>query len=98
VDAALIALADRGVPSRSTAQPVLARATAGLAHFVSRVKSREGFTPSDEREALDIAAELDEMRREALADVPAAEPLLPSEIQIGEEPQADATAGDAESA
>jgi len=98
LEQALLALEERGAPFPSTAQPVLARATAGLAHFVSRVKSREGFTPSDEREALDIAAELDEMRREALADVPAGEPLLPSEIEIGEEPQADAPAVAAETA
>jgi len=61
------------------AQPVLARATAGLAHFVSRVKAREGFTPSDEREAGEIATELDELRQEALANLPPAEPLIPTE-------------------
>jgi len=90
LEQALLALEERGVPFPSTAQPVLARATAGLAHFVSRVKSREGFTPSDEREALDIATELDEMRKEALADVPAGGPLLPPESEGGEAPQADA--------
>ncbi len=45
---------------------MLARAVAGLAHFVIRVKGRERFTPSDEREAADIGAELDELRQEAL--------------------------------
>jgi len=77
LEQALLALEERGAPFPSTAQPVLARATAGLAHFVSRVKSREGFTPSDEREAADIVNELDDMRREALADMPAVDPLLP---------------------
>ncbi|HEX2391061.1 MAG TPA: Hpt domain-containing protein, partial [Casimicrobiaceae bacterium] len=77
LEQALLALEERGTPFPSTAQPVLARATAGLAHFVSRVKSREGFTPSDEREAADIVNELDDMRREALADMPAVDPLLP---------------------
>ena len=90
LEQALLALEERGVPFPSTAQPVLARATAGLAHFVSRVKSREGFTPRDEREALDITTELDEMRREALADMPAGEPLLPPETERGEAPQAGA--------
>jgi chemosensory pili system protein ChpA (sensor histidine kinase/response regulator) len=79
LEQALLALEERGAPFPSTAQPVLARATAGLAHFVSRVKQREGFTPSDEREAADIAAELDEMRRDALADLPVADPLMAPE-------------------
>jgi chemosensory pili system protein ChpA (sensor histidine kinase/response regulator) len=79
LEQALLALEERGAPFPSAAQPVLARATAGLAHFVSRVKNREGFTASDEREAADITAELEEMRRDALADLPAAEPLIPSE-------------------
>ena len=77
LEQALLALEERGAPFPSTAQPVLARATAGLAHFVSRVKAREGFTPSDEREAADIVNELDDMRREALADMPVVDPLLP---------------------
>ena len=38
LEQALLALEERGAPFPSTAQPVLARATAGLAHFVSRVK------------------------------------------------------------
>ena len=54
LEQALLALEERGAPFPSTAQPILARATAGLAHFVARVKHREGFTPSDEREAADI--------------------------------------------
>jgi chemosensory pili system protein ChpA (sensor histidine kinase/response regulator) len=75
----LLALEERGTPFPGIAQPVLARATAGLSHFVSRVKSREGFTSSDEREAADIVAELEELRQEALASLPPAEPLLPTE-------------------
>jgi chemosensory pili system protein ChpA (sensor histidine kinase/response regulator) len=86
LEQALLALEERGAPFPSTAQPVLARATAGLAHFVSRVKNREGFTASDEREAAEINAELEEMRREALADLPPAEPLIPAEVA-----EADAT-------
>ena len=77
LEQALLALEERGAPFPSTAQPVLARATAGLAHFVGRVKQREGFTASDEREAADITAELDEMRRDALANLPVVDPLMP---------------------
>ena len=77
LEQAMLALEERGAPFPSTAQPILARATAGLAHFVGRVKNREGFTPSDEREAADICAELDELRRDALADMPVVDPLLP---------------------
>ena len=79
LEQALLALEERSAPFPSTAQPILARATAGLAHFVERVKNREGFTPSDEREASDIEAELDEMRRDALADLPVDDPLIPPE-------------------
>ncbi len=81
LEQALLALEERGTPFPSTAQPVLARATAGLAHFVTRVKRREGFTASDEREAAEITAELEEMRKEALADVQPAEPLIPAESE-----------------
>jgi chemosensory pili system protein ChpA (sensor histidine kinase/response regulator) len=79
LEQALLALGEHGAPFPGVAQPVLARATAGLAHFVARVKAREGFTPSDEREAGEIATELDELRQEALANLPPAEPLIPAE-------------------
>jgi len=78
LEQALLALEERGAPFPGIAQPVLARATAGLSHFVSRVKAREGFTASDEREAADIMAELEDLRQEALANLPPAEPLLPA--------------------
>ena len=79
LEQALLALEECGAPFPSTAQPILARATAGLAHFVSRVKHRDGFSPSDEREAADICVELEEMRRDALADMPVVDPLIPPE-------------------
>ena len=79
LEQALLALEQRGAPFPGIAQPVLARATTGLSHFVGRVKSREGFTASDEREAAEISAELDELRQEALANLPPAEPLIPEE-------------------
>jgi chemosensory pili system protein ChpA (sensor histidine kinase/response regulator) len=79
LEQALLALEESGAPFPGITQPVLARATAGVAHFVSRVKAREGFTINDEREAADIERELDELRQEALANVPPAEPLIPAE-------------------
>ena len=79
LEQSLLALAERGAPFPGVAQPVLARAIAALAHFVARVKDREGFTAHDEREAADVVVELDELRQEALASVPPAEPLIPPE-------------------
>jgi chemosensory pili system protein ChpA (sensor histidine kinase/response regulator) len=79
LEQALLALEEHGAPFPGIAQPVLARTTAGLSHFVSRVKAREGFTVSDERESAEIVAELDELRQEALANLPPAEPLIPAE-------------------
>ncbi|HSC23555.1 MAG TPA: Hpt domain-containing protein, partial [Casimicrobiaceae bacterium] len=104
LERALLALDEHGSPFPGIAQPVLARATAGLAHFVSRVKAREAFTQNDERESAEIIRELDELRLEALANLPAAEPLLPAEegsdrlelVADAPEPQADV--GEAESA
>ncbi|HJU22475.1 MAG TPA: Hpt domain-containing protein [Casimicrobiaceae bacterium] len=77
LEQALLALEEHGAPFPGVAQPVLARAVAGLAHFVSRVKAKDPFTSSDEREAADVAGELDELRQEALANLPPAEPLIP---------------------
>jgi chemosensory pili system protein ChpA (sensor histidine kinase/response regulator) len=79
LEQALLALDESAPPFPGITQPVLARATAGIAHFVSRVKAREAFTASDEREAADIERELDELRQEALANVPPGEPLIPAE-------------------
>ena len=79
LEQALLALEERGAPFPGIAQPVLARAIAGLGHFVIRVKGRERFTSSDEREAADIVAELEELRQEALASLPPEEPLIPAD-------------------
>ncbi|HEX6138460.1 MAG TPA: Hpt domain-containing protein, partial [Casimicrobiaceae bacterium] len=98
LEQALLALEERGAPFPGIAQPVLVRATAGLSHFVGRVKRREGFTPSDEREAAEIAAELEELRQEALANLPPAEPLIPVDETadrlelVADEPVADGEA------
>ena len=77
LEQSLLALEEHGAPFPGVAQPVLARAVAGLAHFVGRVKARDPFTSSDEREAADVARELDELRQEALANLPPAKPLIP---------------------
>ncbi len=79
LEQALLALEQHGAPFPSRAHPVLARASAGLAHFVLRVKAREGFSTSDEREAADIGIELEELRQEATANAPAIDLLLGDE-------------------
>ncbi|MDE2359882.1 MAG: Hpt domain-containing protein [Betaproteobacteria bacterium] len=79
LEQALLALEQYGPPFPSRAHPILARASAGLAHFVSRVRAREGFSPSDEREAVDIGIELDELRQEASANAPTLDLLLGDE-------------------
>jgi hypothetical protein len=97
LEQALLALEERGAPFPGIAQPVLARAIAGLAHFVSRVKAREAFTPADEREAAEIATELDELRHDAVASTPPAEPLIPADEAsdrlelVADEPEAEET-------
>jgi chemosensory pili system protein ChpA (sensor histidine kinase/response regulator) len=69
----LLALAERGAPLPSNAQPVLARAVAGLTQFVQRIEAREAFTPGDGTEAALIQAELDELRQETASHAEDAE-------------------------
>ena len=72
----LLALEQHGSPFPGGAHPVLARASAGVAHLVGRVRAREAFSAGDEREAADIGVELDELRQEATANAPALDLLL----------------------
>ncbi len=72
----LLALEQHGSPFPGGAHPVLARASAGLAHLVGRVRAREAFSAGDEREGADIGVELDELRQEAAANAPALDLLL----------------------
>ena len=58
----LLALQERGAPLPGTAQPVLARAVAGLSVLSARVRSREAFQTTDATEAAEIIAELDALR------------------------------------
>jgi chemosensory pili system protein ChpA (sensor histidine kinase/response regulator) len=69
----LIALEQRGAPLPGTAQPVLARAIAGLSLLVGRVKAAEPFADLDGVEAQAIQNELDELRMEAASEVGDAE-------------------------
>jgi chemosensory pili system protein ChpA (sensor histidine kinase/response regulator) len=59
----LIAMEQHGVPLPGNAQPVFARAIAGLVQFVQRVKDREAFRGDDSVEANLIQGELDELRQ-----------------------------------
>ena len=63
----LIALAQREASMPGAAQPVLARAIAGLRALVGCVQRREGVRATDEVEAKAIAIELDDLRAEAMA-------------------------------
>ncbi|HTS21668.1 MAG TPA: Hpt domain-containing protein [Casimicrobiaceae bacterium] len=61
----LVGLEERGAPLPSTAQPVLARAIAGLHALTARVRARDPFDAGDEAEAAEIGAELETLRHEA---------------------------------
>ncbi len=69
----LIALEQRGAPLPGTAQPVLARAIAGLALLVGRIKAGQPFAHQDAEEAGAIQKELDELRLEAASELEDAE-------------------------
>jgi len=73
LEQSLLALAERGAPLSSSAQPVLARAIAGLAQLAHRVEVCEAFTPGDHTEAALIQADLDELRQETASHVDDAE-------------------------
>ena len=69
LEQALLALEQRGVPLPGNAQPVLARAVAGLTEFVARVKARQGFSTHDAEEARFIQSELEELRQDVASEV-----------------------------
>jgi len=69
----LLALAERGAPLPSNAQPVLARTVAGLTQFVHRVEVREAFSAGDQTEAGLIQADLDELRQQSASHAQDAE-------------------------
>ncbi len=61
----LLGLEERGAPLPYAAQPVLARAFAGLHALTARVRSRSPFNAGDQAEAAEIVAELEALRHEA---------------------------------
>ena len=81
----LIALEQHGAPLPGTAQPVLARAIAGLALFVSRIKRQAPFTHGDVEEAGEIQRELDELRQEAATEAGDAEAAAALVARLEEE-------------
>jgi len=81
----LIALEQHGAPLPGTAQPVLARAIAGLALFVSRIKRQAPFTHGDVDEASEIQRELDELRQEAATEAGDAEAAAALVARLEEE-------------
>ena len=54
LEACLLGLQERGAPLPGAAQPVLARAIAGLTAISGRVRTRDGFRPADEAEGAEI--------------------------------------------
>jgi chemosensory pili system protein ChpA (sensor histidine kinase/response regulator) len=62
----LLGLEERGAPLPYAAQPVLARAVAGLHVLTARVRARAAFNAADQAEAAEIAAELEALRHEAM--------------------------------
>ncbi len=65
LEQALIALGEREGAMPPGTEPVVARAVAALTDLVSRVAAREGFAPSEAREAAESGAELEALRQEA---------------------------------
>src|SRR5450755_1752989 len=65
LESCLLCLQERGAPMPGAAQPVLARAIAGLTAFSGRVRAREGFRSADEAEGVEIIAELETLRQES---------------------------------
>src|SRR5689334_17266180 len=70
LEQALLALQQHGAPVPGSAQPVLARAIAGLSEFAARVRARFGFLSTHEQEATDIQRELEMLRTDAVQAVP----------------------------
>jgi chemosensory pili system protein ChpA (sensor histidine kinase/response regulator) len=81
----LIALEQHGAPLPGSAQPVLARAVAGLAMLVARIKAQAPFHHSDVEEAQDIRRELDELRQEAAIEAGDAEAAAALVARLDEE-------------
>ena len=66
LEVCLLGLQERGAPLPGAAQPVLARAVAGLSALSARVRARESFRASDEAEAAEIINELETLRQDTV--------------------------------
>jgi chemosensory pili system protein ChpA (sensor histidine kinase/response regulator) len=64
----LLGLEERGAPLTSLAQPVLARAVAGLHALTARVRARTAFNSADEAETAEIVNELEALRHEVIPE------------------------------
>ncbi|HVO88698.1 MAG TPA: Hpt domain-containing protein [Casimicrobiaceae bacterium] len=82
----LIALQQHGAPIPTSALPVLARAIAGLADFVVRVKARFAFMSTHTREGEQIQEELEALRQQAVAsEAPVDAEAAAAELALREE-------------
>jgi chemosensory pili system protein ChpA (sensor histidine kinase/response regulator) len=89
LEQALLALQQHGAPVPGTAQPVLARAIAGLADFSHRVRARFGFLSVHEQEGAEIQRELESLRQDAMTAAPVdAETIAAEEAGREEAPAA----------
>ena len=70
LEQALLALQEHGAPVPASAQPVLARAIAGLTDFAARVRARFGFMSAHDQEGAAIQRELENLRQDATAGAP----------------------------
>src|SRR4029079_6926944 len=66
LEVCLLGLQERGAPLPGAAQPVLARAVAGLSALSARVRARESFRSSEEAEVAEIINELETLREETV--------------------------------
>ncbi len=82
----LIALEQHGNPLPGAAQPVLARAIAGLTMFVARVKEGRAFFGHDADEGAAIQSELEELRHAAPTEATDAEAAAAAIARAEEEP------------
>jgi chemosensory pili system protein ChpA (sensor histidine kinase/response regulator) len=92
----LIGLEERGAPLPSAAQPVLARAVAGLHAMAARLRARAAFNPGDEAESAEIIAELEALRHEATPEAAVEDSESMAQRAAAADEEAQLGAGEAE--
>jgi chemosensory pili system protein ChpA (sensor histidine kinase/response regulator) len=90
----LLALQQHGAPVPGTAQPVLARAIAGLTDFSQRVRARFGFLSAHDQEGAEIQRELEALRQDAMTAAPFDAETVAAEEAAREEAARGRRAGD----